>query len=80
LEALRFEEALKRLETIVESMEEGELPLDHLLAKYEEGTRLVKACQTRLDEADVKIKRLETTASGEPVLRALEDAETEEDE
>ena len=61
-------------------MEEGELPLDHLLAKYEEGTRLVKACQTRLDEADVKIKRLETTASGEPVLRALEDAETEEDE
>lgn len=80
MESLGFEVALKRLESIVESMEEGDLPLDQLLAKYEEGTRLVQACQTRLDEADVKIKKLETSTSGEPVLKALEADDNEEDE
>ena len=42
---LAFEEALKRLETVVEAMESEDLPLETLLARYEEGTRLAKACQ-----------------------------------
>ena len=72
-----FEEALKKLEGVVEAMESGDLPLETLLAQYEEGTRLVKACQDKLAEAEVKIQQLEKTAAGEMKLKLLE-AETED--
>ena len=68
-EAMAFEDALKKLEGIVEAMESGDLPLESLLAKYEEGSRLVKVCQTKLEEAELKIQKLEKTASGDLVLK-----------
>jgi len=66
-----FEEALKRLETIVETMESEDLPLETLLARFEEGTRLVKVCQAKLTEAEIKIQKLEKTSAGEAVLKPL---------
>jgi exodeoxyribonuclease VII small subunit len=69
--SLPFEEALKKLETIVTAMEGEDLPLEALLAKYEEGTRLAKACQDKLAEAELKIQQLEKTAAGEIKLRPL---------
>jgi len=68
---LPFEEALKKLETIVTAMESEDLPLETLLAKYEEGTRLARVCQEKLAEAEVKIRQLEKTASGEVKLKPL---------
>jgi exodeoxyribonuclease VII small subunit len=68
---LPFEEALKKLETIVDALESGDLPLEHLLAKYEEGTRLAKICQEKLAEAELKIQQLEKTAAGEMKLKPL---------
>ena len=68
---LPFEEALKRLEKIVDSMENDELPLETLLAKYEQGTRLARDCQARLAEAEVKIQQLERRESGQVVLKPL---------
>jgi exodeoxyribonuclease VII small subunit len=68
-EKLPFEAALKRLEGIVEAMESGDLPLEALLDKYEEGAKLVKVCQTKLEEAELKIQKLEKTSSGEFVLK-----------
>jgi exodeoxyribonuclease VII small subunit len=68
---LPFEEALKKLETIVAAMESEDLPLETLLAKYEEGTRLARACQEKLAEAEVKIRQLEKTAAGEMKLKPL---------
>jgi len=67
-----FEEALKKLEGIVEAMEADDLPLETLLAKYEEGARLVKICQEKLAEAEVKIQQLEKSASGEIKLKPFE--------
>lgn len=67
-----FEEALKKLETIVESMEAEDLPLETLLARFEEGTRLAKVCQTKLSEAEVKIQQLEISAAGELSLKPVE--------
>ena len=69
--SLPFEEALKKLETIVAAMEAEDLPLETLLAKYEEGTRLAKACQEKLVEAELKIQQLEKTAAGEMKLKPL---------
>lgn len=69
---LPFEEALKKLETIVESMEAEDLPLETLLARFEEGTKLAKVCQAKLSEAELKIQQLEKQSSGELVLKPVE--------
>ena len=67
-----FEEALKKLETIVEAMESEELPLESLLGKYEEGIRLAKICQAKLGEAELKIQQLEKNSAGEIKLKPVE--------
>ena len=54
----KFEELLARLEEIVAEMESGDLPLEKLLAGYEEGMRLVKACGDRLADAEQKVEIL----------------------
>ena len=72
IQNLPFEEALKRLETIVESMDAQALPLETLLARYQEGTALSQLCQTKLNEADLKIQQLEKTAKGEMVLKPVQ--------
>ena len=66
-----FEEALKKLEAILETMESEDLTLETLLAKYEEGTRLARICQEKLAEAEVKIQQLEKNAAGEMELKPL---------
>ena len=66
-----FEEALQKLEAVVEAMEADDLPLESLLAKYEEGATLVKICQEKLAEAELKIQQLEKTAAGELKLKPL---------
>jgi exodeoxyribonuclease VII small subunit len=71
-----FEEALKSLERVVEVMEADDLPLETLLAKYEEGIKLVKVCQETLAEADLKIQELEKNAAGDFKLKPLEVSET----
>ncbi len=59
-----FEEALKKLESIVEAMESDDLPLDQLIQRFEEGAALAKLCQDRLSEAEVKVRRLEESLDG----------------
>lgn len=78
IQGLPFEEALKRLETIVESMEAEDLPLEALLAKFEEGTKLARLCQTRIAEAEIKIQQLEKQTSGELTLKPVTLQEAEE--
>ena len=70
-DTLPFEEALEKLESIVEAMESAELPLESLLAKYEEGTNLARLCQEKLAEAELKIQQLEKSAGGELKLKPL---------
>ena len=70
---LPFEEALKKLEAIVEAMESGDLPLETLLARYEEGTKLARICQAKLADAELKIQQLDKSASGDMKLKPLEE-------
>jgi exodeoxyribonuclease VII small subunit len=65
-----FEEALKKLEAVVEAMESGDLPLEVLLARFEEGISLARTCQTQLEAAEVKVQQLEKNAAGELTLKA----------
>jgi exodeoxyribonuclease VII small subunit len=66
-----FEEALQKLESVVEAMESDDLPLETLLARYEEGAKLVKICQEKLAEAELKIQQLEKNAAGELKLKPV---------
>jgi len=63
-----FEEGLKKLESIVEEMEGDNLPLEKLLECYEEGTRLAKGCQAKLEDAKLKIQKLQPNADDEDEL------------
>jgi exodeoxyribonuclease VII small subunit len=68
---LPFEEALERLEGIVETMESGELALEQLLQRFDEGSRLVQQCQKKLTEADLKISKLEQSLQGDVELKPM---------
>jgi len=72
-----FEEALQRLEAVVAEMESDALPLETLLARYEEGVKLVEVCQARLAAAEVRIQQLEKSATGEVRLKPLNAAPEE---
>jgi exodeoxyribonuclease VII small subunit len=71
---LNFENAMDRLETIVEQMESGKLPLEDLIVRYEEGMSLVKTCQERLASAEQKIEIIARNSSGKPVVKDFEPA------
>ena len=59
-----FEEALKRLENIVNDLESGKLDLDQMIKKYTEGSQLIKACQAQLEKAEQQIKILSVKENG----------------
>ena len=65
--ALSFEDALKALEEIVRKLESGEVPLDATISLYEDGEKLRKQCQTRLDAAQARIERIVTGPAGDAV-------------
>ncbi len=62
--AATFESALEKLESIVHSMESGQLPLEELLTRYEEGTQWIRFCQDKLASAEKRIEMITRSASG----------------
>lgn len=58
MKEIPFEKALEKLEKIVEELESGDFSLDESLKKYEEGIKLARSCQQKLDKAKAKIETL----------------------
>ncbi|MGB9867038.1 MAG: exodeoxyribonuclease VII small subunit [Bacillota bacterium] len=69
---LTFEEALKRLEEIVQKVEGGNLSLDEMMALYEEGMGLSRFCMEKLNEAERKVLQVIRGADGVPEVRELD--------
>ena len=67
LNTLSFEDALKRLETIVQRLESGDATLDESITLYTEGDRLRGQCEARLKDAQVRIEKISLGANGAPV-------------
>ena len=68
-----FEEALERLETIVEELESGSLTLEQSIARYEEGMKLSQRLTQTLDEAEKRIERLiESEGDERPATEPME--------
>ena len=75
---VKFEEALKKLEKIVEDLESGDLSLDEALKKYQEGIELSRLCSQRLETAKKKIDSLVKNKKGEFELKSFDEAKSEE--
>jgi exodeoxyribonuclease VII small subunit len=75
-EELSFEEALERLETVVKEMEGGDLGLDALIARFEEGQKMIAFCDRKLNEVDRRIEML--VKKGDRVEVQPFDAETDD--
>jgi len=63
-EELSFEEALRRLEAIVQQLERGDVPLDQSITLFEQGNKLREQCQKRLDAAQTRIEQIVSGADG----------------
>ena len=75
---IKFEDALLRLEQIVDRLEAGNLPLEESLKVFEEGVGLARRCARYLDDAEKRIELLTRDASGmlkaEPLVLDDDDA------
>jgi exodeoxyribonuclease VII small subunit len=71
--SMSLEQILERLGHVVDTLEKGDLPLEQSLAMFEEGVRLTREGQRRLDDAERKIEALLSTAPGvgEPPTQLL---------
>ena len=70
LEQCRFEECLRRLDAIVREMESGNVPLEDMISKFEEGSAIAPICHRKLNSLKQKIEMLQlgreaTAATGE---------------
>jgi exodeoxyribonuclease VII small subunit len=63
LEALSFEDGYARLEQVIQQLETGELDLDTSVSLYEEGMQLAQHCGRKLDDAQLRVTRLLSSAA-----------------
>ena len=61
LEKLTFEEAMKELEELVDSLDKGDVSLDEAIAAYDRGSQLKDYCQKKLNEAKMKVETIQLT-------------------
>ena len=61
---LTFEQALEKLESIVERLESGGISLDESIEAFEEGQKLVQFCLKKLQTAEKKVKKLSKDGEG----------------
>jgi exodeoxyribonuclease VII small subunit len=71
----KFEAALARLEEIVSSLESGELGLEQSLKLFEEGVKLARVCNARLEEAERKVEGLLKDKNGKMTTKPFEGEE-----
>jgi exodeoxyribonuclease VII small subunit len=73
-----FEEALQKLEKIVEKMEQGDMPLEKAMEAFTEGVQLVQYCHKKLDEAENKVQMLLEDQQGNWTAVPFDSSETED--
>ena len=74
-EPKNFEDAMARLDAIVAKLEEDKLPLDEMLARYEEGVALARYCGEKLEAAEQKVRLIAKKADGSVNLEEFDDGE-----
>jgi exodeoxyribonuclease VII small subunit len=70
-ENMKFEAAMDELEKLVSQLEKGDLPLEKALEAFEKGTALVRHCQTKLQQADLRVEKVVAAEGAAPRLEPL---------
>ena len=71
LEKLTFEEAMKELELLVDSLDKGDISLDEAIAAYDRGSQLKDYCQKKLNEAKMKIETIQSSDNNDTLSENL---------
>jgi exodeoxyribonuclease VII small subunit len=69
---LKFEDAMQRLDAIVEALESGEIGIEESIARYEEAMTLAAQCRQILDAAEQRIQKIQLDATGKPQVTPFE--------
>jgi len=72
---LNLEKSLEELESLIDELESGDLPLDTAMRKFEEGIKLTRSCQAALKDAEQRVEILLRNSGGE---ESLQDFDVEE--
>ncbi len=80
LQKLNFEEAMEKLEKIVELLESGELSLEDSVKSFEEGIELSKLCKKKLESAENRVKKIVEKAEGDLDFELFDEPEGEMNE
>jgi exodeoxyribonuclease VII small subunit len=72
IESLTFEQSMQELETLVRRLEEGRMPLEESIKAYERGTTLKNHCQSKLQEAKLKVDQIVLAPNGEATLKPFD--------
>ena len=71
LDKLSFEEAMRELEKLVDSLDKGEVSLDEAIAAYDRGSQLKDYCQKKLQEAKMKIETIQSSDNVDAIPEKL---------
>ena len=71
-EKQNFEVSLKKLERLVDEMESGQLPLDEMMTRFEEGRKLVASCTAELESVRKRIEKVVSAPNEPPRVEPLE--------
>ena len=71
LDKLTFEEAMRELEKLVDSLDKGEVSLDEAIAAYDRGSQLKDYCQKKLQEAKMKIETIQSSDNVDSIPEKL---------
>ena len=71
LEKMTFEEAMKELESLVDSLDKGDVSLDEAIAAYDRGSQLKDYCQKKLDEAKMKVETIQSSGDSKVISNKL---------
>ncbi len=79
IKKLKFEEAMRQLDAIVDAMESGEIGVEESISRYEQAMGLAAHCRQILDQAELRIQKIQLDAAGQPKATAFEPPDDETD-
>ena len=71
LEKMTFEDAMKELENLVDSLDKGDVSLDEAIADYDRGSQLKDHCQKKLNEAKMKVETIQSSGESNVIQNKL---------
>ena len=71
LEKMTFEDAMKELENLVDSLDKGDVSLDEAIAAYDRGSQLKDHCQKKLNEAKMKVETIQSSGDSNVIPNKL---------